>query len=119
MRRVGPQPPDPDWDRLDFRNPNGSRQAWGYLDPTDMVIVTNEGEVFVRVEKSELKMEKGQPPTVTLNPTMRGLLRRTFRWVGIIHRMFIIEVEPIQPQDGEEKEASNGEDAHLRLKRWT
>ena len=44
MRRVGPQPPDPDWDRLDFRNPNGSRQAWGYLDPTDMVIVTNDGE---------------------------------------------------------------------------
>ena len=41
MRRVGPQPPEPDWDRLDFRGLNGSRQAWGYLSPNDEVIVTN------------------------------------------------------------------------------
>ena len=93
MRRVGPQPPDPEWDRLDFRNPNGSRQAWGYLDPTDMVIVTNEGEVYVRVKKNQLEMKKDKPPMATLNSSIRSLLRRTFRWVSIIRRMYVFEEE--------------------------
>ena len=61
MRRVGPQPPEPDWDRLDFRGLNGSRQAWGYLSPNDEVIVTNEGDVYVKIERENLvpcRMEK-------------------------------------------------------------
>ena len=91
MRRVGPQPPDPDWDRLDFRNPNGSRQAWGYLDPTDKVIVTNDGEVYVRVEKDQLEMKKDKPPTARFAPSIRSLIRRTFRWVSIIRRMYVFE----------------------------
>ena len=119
MRRVGPQPPEPDWDRLDFRKPNGSRQAWGYLDPTDRVIVTNDGEVFVRVEKSELTMNKGELPTATLKPVMRGLLRRTFRWVGIVRRIY--EIDEGKDQKTSKRQESvplPQEDERLRLKRW-
>jgi len=119
MRRVGPQPPDPDWDRLDFRNPNGSRQAWGYLDPTDTVIVTNEGEVYVRVEKNQLEMKKDKPPSATFAPSIRSLLRRTFRWVSIIRRMYVFEesekinnAEPL-PKPNEFKEQK------LHIKRWS
>ena len=115
MRRVGPQPPDPEWDRLDFRNPNGSRQAWGYLDPTDRVIVTNDGEVYVRVEKEQLEMKKDKPPTATFAPSIRSLLRRTFRWVSIIRRMYVFEesgksnnAEPVpKPNEFEEQKLHN------------
>ena len=118
MRRVGPQPPDPEWDRLDFRNPNGSRQAWGYLDPTDRVIVTNDGEVYVRVGKEQLEMKKDKPPTATFASSIRSLLRRTFRWVSIIRRMYDFEEErppqvvPIKPDE----EYPTKDKRHL--KRW-
>ena len=118
MRRVGPQPPDPNWDRLDFRNPNGSRQAWGYLDPTDKVIVTNDGEVYVQVKKSELTMGKGEPPTATLKPVMRGLLRRTFRWVSIVRRMYIFEEDTGQNPPQQENTPLPTEDDRLKIKRW-
>ena len=119
MRRVGPQPPDPDWDRLDFRNPNGSRQAWGYLDPTDMVIVTNDGEVYVRVEKHQLEMKKDKPPTATFAPSIRSLLRRTFRWVSIIRRMYVFEDN--EKNDSAEKGTSGDglTEERLHIKRWS
>lgn len=118
MRRVGPQPPDPDWDRLDFRNPNGSRQAWGYLDPTDKVIVTNEGEVYVLVEKEQLEMKKDKPPTATLDPSIRSLLRRTFRWVSIIRRMYVFE-DNEKINNAEPLSKSNEfEEQKLHIKRW-
>ena len=118
MRRVGPQPPDPDWDRLDFRNPNGSRQAWGYLDPTDMVIVTNDGEVYVRVEKDQLEMKKDKPPTATFAPSIRSLLRRTFRWVSIIRRMYDFEdSEKREPSESVPK-LNDFDEQKLHIKRW-
>ena len=118
MRRVGPQPPDPDWDRLDFRNPNGSRQAWGYLDPTDMVIITNDGEVYVRVEKEQLEMKKDKPPTATFAPSIRSLLRRTFRWVSIIRRMYVVEEEKSSPVNSLGLEEGKSTKDKLHIKRW-
>jgi len=118
MRRVGPQPPEPDWDRLDFRNPNGSRQAWGYLDPTDRVIVTNDGEVFVRVEKEQLEMKKDKPPAVVFAQSLRGLLRRTFRWVSIIRRMYDFEDEKSQQPTLQEQGIESPTTDKLHLKRW-
>jgi len=118
MRRVGPQPPDPDWDRLDFRNPNGSRQAWGYLDPTDMVIVTNDGEVYVRVKKNQLEMKKDKPPMATLNSSIRSLLRRTFRWVSIIRRMYVFEESEKSNMTELASEIGDPEDQKLHIKRW-
>ena len=93
MRRVGPQPPEPDWDRLDFRGLNGSRQAWGYLSPNDEVIVTNEGEVYVKIERENLVVKNGKEPIVKLPVSIKHVLKRTFRWVAIIKRMYIFEEE--------------------------
>ena len=72
MRRVGPQPPEPDWDRLDFRGLNGSRQAWGYLSPNDEVIVTNEGDVYVKIEREtsyRTKWKRAHRQASSLNQT--------------------------------------------------
>jgi hypothetical protein len=93
MRRVGPQPPEPDWDRLDFRGLNGSRQAWGYLSPNDEVIVTNEGEVYVKIERENLVVQNGKEPIVKLPVSIKHVLKRTFRWVAIIKRMYVFEEE--------------------------
>ena len=93
MRRVGPQPPEPDWDRLDFRGLNGSRQAWGYLSPNDEVIVTNEGDVYVKIERENLVVQNGKEPIVKLPVSIKHVLKRTFRWVAIIKRMYIFEEE--------------------------
>jgi len=91
---------------------------WSILDPTDTVIVTNEGEVYVQVKKSELSIGKDEPPTATLKPVMRGLLRRTFRWVGIVRRMYIIEEETGQNPPQQENIPLPTEDDRLKLKRW-
>ena len=93
MRRVGPQPPEPDWDRLDFRGLNGSRQAWGYLSPNDEVIVTNEGDVYVKIERENLVVQNGKEPIVKLPVSIKHVLKRTFRWVAIIKRMYVFEEE--------------------------
>ena len=93
MRRVGPQPPEPDWDRLDFRGLNGSRQAWGYLSPNDEVIVTNEGDVYVKIEREHLTVQNGKEPIVKLPVSIKHVLKRTFRWVAIIKRMYVFEEE--------------------------
>ena len=99
MRRVGPQPPEPDWDRLDYRGLNGTRQAWGYISPSDEVIVTNEGDVFVKIERANLTIQNGKDPKVSLPFTMKQILKLTFRWVTIIKRMYVFVDE------SEEREA--------------
>ena len=96
MRRVGPQPPEPDWDRLDFRGLNGSRQAWGYLSPNDEVIVTNEGDVFVKIERENLTVHNSKEPIVKLPISIKQVLKRTFRWVAIIKRMYVFEEEKLE-----------------------
>ena len=94
MRRVGPQPPDPDWDRLDFRGLNGTRHAWGYINPTDEMIVTNDGEVYVKVSKEQVKMSKGDGIKVSLPWKLRELFRVTFRWVSIIKQLYVLDDGP-------------------------
>ena len=108
MRRVGPQPPEPDWDRLDFRGLNGSRQAWGYLSPSDEVIVTNEGDVFVKIVRENLTVYNSKEPIVKLPISIKQVLKRTFRWVAIIKRMYVFEEEkqempPPSPPSNEKK----------------
>jgi hypothetical protein len=50
-RVVGPSPPEPSWDRLDLRGINSTRNAWGYLAPDDSAILSDDGKVFIRVER--------------------------------------------------------------------
>ena len=103
MRRVGPQPPEPDWDRLDYRGLNGTRQAWGYISPSDEVIVTNEGDVFVKIERANLTIQNGKDPKVSLPFTMKQILKLTFRWVTIIKRMYVFVDESEEREAMEEK----------------
>ena len=57
-RVVGPSPPEPNWDRLDLRGINSTRNAWGYLAPDDSAIVSDDGKVFIRVDKSMVEKPK-------------------------------------------------------------
>ena len=57
-RVVGPSPPEPNWDRLDLRGMNSTRNAWGYLAPDDSAIVSDDGKVFIRVDKSMVEKPK-------------------------------------------------------------
>jgi hypothetical protein len=118
MRRVGPQPPEPDWDRLDMRGVNGTRQAWGYIDPEDNIIVTNDGRVFIKVERGDIEMTKGNHPLVRLPKHFSSLIRRTFRWVKIIRKMFEFVEEVPDSTEQTPKEAQNEiEEKRLRMKR--
>ena len=111
MRRVGPQPPEPDWDRLDFRGLNGSRKAWGYLSPNDEVIVTNEGDVYVKIERENLVVQNGKEPIVKLLVSIKQVLKRTFRWVAIIKRMYVSEEE--KQETPSQSPPSNDKRLHL------
>ena len=91
MRRVGPQPPDPDWDRLEFRGLNGTRHAWGYINPTDEMIVTNDGDVYVKVTKEQVKISKEEGVMISLPWKLRELFRVTFRWVSIIKELYVFD----------------------------
>ncbi len=57
-RVVGPSPPEPNWDRLDLRGVNSTRNAWGYLAPDDSAIVSDDGKVFIRVDKTMVEKPK-------------------------------------------------------------
>ena len=124
MRRVGPQPPEPDWDRLDLRGLNGTRQAWGHINPSDEVIVTNEGDVFVKIERANLTVKSGEGAKVRLPTSMNQILKLTFRWVTIIKRMY--EFVDESEQKGAEKETPKEKVVpgkkpsvgRLHLKRW-
>ena len=120
MRRVGPQPPEPDWDRLDMRGVNGTRQAWGYIDPEDNIIVTNDGRVFIKVERGNIDMTKGNHPLVRLPKHFSSLIRRTFRWVKIIRKMFeFVDEVPELPIDKEIKKQDDATDKSLKMKRFS
>ena len=118
MRRVGPQPPEPDWDRLDMRGVNGTRQAWGYIDPEDNIIVTNDGRVFIKVERGNIEMTKGNHPLVRLPKHFSSLIRRTFRWVKIIRKMFeFVEDVPDETDKILEEKQFSPEENRFRMKR--
>ena len=51
MGRHGPPAPDPDWERLDQRGPLSTRWAWGWLSPDGGIVVSDGGDVYVRVDR--------------------------------------------------------------------
>ena len=89
-RVVGPSPPEPDWDRLDLRGVNSTRNAWGYLAADDSAIVSDDGKVYIRVEKEML--EKSGKSTLLRLPTARwSVLKRCLRWSRIIKQLYEFE----------------------------
>ena len=93
-RVVGPSPPEPNWDRLDLRGINSTRNAWGYLAPDDSAIVSDDGKVFIRVDKDMLdKSESGKSVIVRLLSSQLAVLRRCFRWSKIVKDLYDFEEE--------------------------
>ena len=89
-RVVGPSPPEPDWDRLDLRGVNSTRNAWGYLAADDSAIVSDDGKVYIRVEKEMI--EKSGKSTLLRLPTARwSVLKRCLRWSRIIKQLYEFE----------------------------
>ena len=93
-RVVGPSPPEPNWDRLDLRGINSTRNAWGYLAPDDSAIVSDDGKVFIRVDKDMLdKPKSGKGVIVRLMSNKWAVLKRCLRWSKIIKDLYDFEQE--------------------------
>jgi len=93
-RVVGPSPPEPNWDRLDFRGVNSTRNAWGYLAPDDSAIVSDDGKVFIRVDKTMVEKPKsGKGLLVRLLTSQATVLKRCLRWAKIIKELYDFEQE--------------------------
>ena len=93
-RVVGPSPPEPNWDRLDLRGINSTRNAWGYLAPGDSAIVSDDGKVFIRVDKTMVEKPKsGKRVLVRLLASQAAVLKRCLRWSKIIKELYDFEQE--------------------------
>ena len=93
-RVVGPSPPEPNWDRLDLRGMNSTRNAWGYLAPDDSAIVSDDGKVFIRVDKTMVEKPKsGKGVLVRLLASQAAMLKRCLRWSKIIKDLYEFEHE--------------------------
>ena len=93
-RVVGPSPPEPNWDRLDLRGINSTRNAWGYLAPDDSAIVSDDGMVFIRVDKTMVEKPKsGKGVLVRLLTSQVAVLKRCLRWSKIIKELYDFEQE--------------------------
>jgi len=104
-RVVGPSPPEPNWDRLDLRGINSTRNAWGYLAPDDSAIVSDDGKVFIRVDKAMVEKPKsGKEVLVRLLSSQWMVLKRCLRWSKIIKDLYDFEHEV------EDDDASVGDD---------
>ncbi len=91
-RVVGPPPPAPDWDRMDMRGMNGTRQAWGYISPDDQFITSDDGKVYMQVTKNMVSKKKGIKSAHIYLPN--GLVRRLrhcLEWAKVVKKMFIFE----------------------------
>lgn len=106
-RVVGPSPPEPNWDRLDLRGVNSTRNAWGYLAPDDSAIVSDDGKVFIRVDKDMIeKPTSGKGVLVRLLSGQAAVLKRCLRWSKIIKELYDFEqeVEDDSSTDAEDEE---------------
>ena len=93
-RVVGPSPPEPNWDRLDLRGINSTRNAWGYLAPDDSAIVSDDGKVFIRVYKTMVEKPKsGKGVLVRFFASQAAVLKRCLRWSKIIKELYDFEQE--------------------------
>ena len=114
-RVVGPSPPEPNWDRLDLRGINSTRNAWGYLDPDDSAIVSDDGKVFIRVDKDMLdKPKSGKGVIVRLMSNQWAVLKRCLRWSKIIKDLYDFEQE-IDEESAEVEITSSDNGQRLKL----
>ena len=114
-RVVGPSPPEPNWDRLDLRGINSTRNALGYLAPDDSAIVSDDGKVFIRVDKDMLdKPKSSKGVIVRLMTNQWAVLKRCLRWSKIIKELYDFEQE-IDEESVEVDIPSSNNEQKLRL----
>jgi hypothetical protein len=99
-RVVGPSPPEPNWDRLDLRGINSTRSAWGYIAADDSAIVSDDGKVFIRIDRSMVEKPKnGKGILVKIIDAPLRVLQRCLRWSKIIKQMYDFEQESPAEED--------------------
>ena len=114
-RVVGPSPPEPNWDRLDLRGINSTRNAWGYLAPDDSAIVSDDGKVFIRVDRTMVeKPRSGKGVLVRMLASQASVLKRCLRWSKIIKELYDFEQE-VEDDDTEGEDDRDGEEVVLPL----
>ena len=109
-RVVGTSPPEPNWDRLDFRGVNSTRNAWGYLAPDDSAIVSDDGKVFIRVDKTMVEKPKsGNWVLVRALAGQATVLKRCLRWAKIIKELYDFEQQVDDESSTEAEEVDDVE----------
>ena len=76
--------------------------------------MTNEGDVYVKIEREHLTVQNGKQPIIKLPVSIKHVLERTFRWVAIIKRMYVFEEEKQETPPP----SSTSDEKKLHLKRW-
>ena len=69
------------WDRLDLRGVNSTRNAWGYLAPGDEAIVSDRGHIYIRTDKDEMKrLDNKKGFSLHISGLSATILARCLRW---------------------------------------
>ena len=55
------------------------------------MIVTNDGDVYVKVTREQVKISKEEGVRISLPWKLRELFRVTFRWVSIIREIYVLD----------------------------
>ena len=101
MGRHGPPAPDPNWDRLDHRGPLSTRWAWGWLSPDGDVVVSDGGDVYVRVDREDITKAGRGSLSLGVTGSLVSALRRALRWSKIVGELYD------EPEDEPEDEPRN------------
>ena len=99
MGRHGPPAPDPDWERLDHRGPLSTRWAWGWLSPDGDVVVSDGGDVYVRVDREDITKAGRGSLSLGVTGSLVSALRRALRWSKIVGELYD------EPEDEPEDES--------------
>ena len=123
MARTGPNPPEMNWDRLDLRGVNSTRNAWGYLAPGDEAIVSDRGHIYIRVDKDALKrLDNKKGFSLHISGLSATILARCLRWAKMVKEMFEFEeeesddeVEIVRPQKPKKRKVNLNPDRVKKL----
>jgi hypothetical protein len=74
--------------------------AWGYIAADDSAIVSDDGKVFIRIERSMIEKPKnGKGILVKIIDAPLRVLQRCLRWSKIIKQMYDFEQESPAEED--------------------
>ena len=120
---TGPNPPEMNWDRLDLRGVNSTRNAWGYLAPGDEAIVSDRYHIYIRVDKDALKrLDNKKVFSLHISRLTVTALARCLRWAKMVKEMFEFEeeesedeVEIFHPQKPKKRKVNLNSDCVKKL----